>query len=152
MEFREGRDSIQQGGARQGGVAAFKCGIVRLKVGFAPGAMTVVIAVGRAARATAESTTNSQNVILVVRHVAAAASKTRKPGGSTPAPLQVRAKARLAQGSLGFAGKKKLLFYIYAVIVKQIFYKRSSNYYSRRLPLAWSIAGVAPCVSPAPRW
>jgi hypothetical protein len=29
-----------------------------------------------------------------------------------------------------FAGKKKLLFYIYAVIVKQIFYKRSSNYYS----------------------
>jgi hypothetical protein len=31
-----------------------------------------------------------------------------------------------------FAGKKKLLFYIYAVIVKQNFYKRSSNYYSRR--------------------
>jgi hypothetical protein len=29
-----------------------------------------------------------------------------------------------------FAGKKKLLFYIYAVIVKQKFYKRSSNYYS----------------------
>jgi hypothetical protein len=28
-----------------------------------------------------------------------------------------------------FAGKKKLLFYIYAVIVKQNFYKRSSNYY-----------------------
>jgi hypothetical protein len=28
-----------------------------------------------------------------------------------------------------FAGKKKLLFYIYAVIVKQKFYKRSSNYY-----------------------
>jgi hypothetical protein len=28
-----------------------------------------------------------------------------------------------------FAGKKKLLFYIYAVIVTQIFYKRSSNYY-----------------------
>jgi hypothetical protein len=35
-----------------------------------------------------------------------------------------------------FAGKKKLLFYIYAVIVKQNFYKRSSNYYLReaRLP------------------
>jgi hypothetical protein len=28
-----------------------------------------------------------------------------------------------------FAGKKKLLFYIYAVIVKQKIYKRSSNYY-----------------------
>ena len=35
-----------------------------------------------------------------------------------------------------FAGKKKLLFYIYAVLVKQKFYKRSSNYYLReaRLP------------------
>jgi hypothetical protein len=28
-----------------------------------------------------------------------------------------------------FTGKKKLLFYIYAVIVKQKIYKRSSNYY-----------------------
>jgi hypothetical protein len=28
-----------------------------------------------------------------------------------------------------FAGKKKLLFYIYAVIVKQIFYKRPANHY-----------------------
>ena len=28
-----------------------------------------------------------------------------------------------------FAGKKKLLFYIYAVIVKQKIYKRSSNHY-----------------------
>ena len=28
-----------------------------------------------------------------------------------------------------FAGEKKLLFYIYAVIVKQIFYKRSTNHY-----------------------
>ena len=27
------------------------------------------------------------------------------------------------------AGEKKLLFYIYAVIVKQIFYKRSTNHY-----------------------
>jgi hypothetical protein len=33
--------------------AEFKCGIVRWKVGFAPGEMTVVIAVGSAARATA---------------------------------------------------------------------------------------------------
>jgi hypothetical protein len=32
-----------------------------------------------------------------------------------------------------FAGKKKLLFYIYAVIVKQIFYKRSTNHYWRPL-------------------
>jgi hypothetical protein len=29
-----------------------------------------------------------------------------------------------------FAGKKKLLFIYYAVIVKQKFYKRSTNYYS----------------------
>jgi hypothetical protein len=28
-----------------------------------------------------------------------------------------------------FAGKKKLLFYIYAVIVKQKIYKRSTNHY-----------------------
>jgi hypothetical protein len=34
-----------------------------------------------------------------------------------------------------FAGKKKLLFYIYAVIVKQIFYKRSSNYYFYGVPI-----------------
>jgi hypothetical protein len=76
---------MQEGGARQGGVAAFKCGIVRWKVGFAPGAMTVVIAVGRAARATAESTTSSRSVILEVRHVAAAASKTRKVDACTTA-------------------------------------------------------------------
>ena len=38
--------------------------------------MTVVIAVGSAARATAESTTSSLNVVLVVRHVFAAVSKT----------------------------------------------------------------------------
>jgi hypothetical protein len=30
---------------------------------------------------------------------------------------------------LYFAGKKKLLFYIYAVIVKQKIYKRSTNHY-----------------------
>jgi hypothetical protein len=45
--------------------------------------MTVVIAVGRAARATVESTTNSHNVILADRHVAAAASKTRKVDAGT---------------------------------------------------------------------
>jgi phosphosulfolactate phosphohydrolase-like enzyme len=45
----------------------------------------VVIDVGRAARATAESTTSSQNVILAVRHVAAAASKTRKVDAGTTA-------------------------------------------------------------------
>jgi hypothetical protein len=76
---------MHQGGARQGGVPAFKCDIVTWKVGFASGAMTVVIAVGRAARATAESTTSSQNVILAVRHVAAAASKTRKVDAGTTA-------------------------------------------------------------------
>jgi hypothetical protein len=57
--------------------AAFKCGIVRWKVGFASGAR-VVIAVGRAARATAESTTSSRSVIVAVRHVAAGVSKAGK--------------------------------------------------------------------------
>ena len=46
---------------------------------------TVIIAVGRAARATAESTTSSQNVILAVRHVDAAASKTRRVDAGTSA-------------------------------------------------------------------
>jgi hypothetical protein len=76
---------MQQGGARQGGVAAFKYNIVRWKVGFAPGAMTVVIAVGRVGRATAESTTGSRRVILAVIHVAAVASKTRKVDAGTTA-------------------------------------------------------------------
>jgi hypothetical protein len=76
---------MHQGGARQGGIAVFKCGIVRWKVRFASGAMTVFIAVGRAARATTEITTSSQNVILAVRHVAAAASKTRKVDAGTTA-------------------------------------------------------------------
>ncbi len=53
--------------------------------------MTVVIAVGSAARATAESTTSSRSVILVVRHVTAAVSKTWK---IEPAPLRVTVKAR----------------------------------------------------------
>jgi hypothetical protein len=47
--------------------------------------MTVVIAVGSAARATAERTTNSRNVILAVRHVVSAASKTRKVDAGTTA-------------------------------------------------------------------
>jgi hypothetical protein len=38
-----------------------------------------------------------------------------------------------------FAGKKNLLFYIYAVIVKQKIYKRSTNYYSRG---CWVFPGV----------
>jgi hypothetical protein len=71
-------EKVEKQGARQGGVAAVKCGIVRCKVGFASGAMTVVIAVGRAARATAESTTSSRSVILAVRHVAAGVSKAGK--------------------------------------------------------------------------
>ena len=37
-----------------------------------------------------------------------------------------------------FAGKKKLLFYIYAVIVKQNLYKRSSKYYSYASLPYWS--------------
>jgi hypothetical protein len=47
--------------------------------------MMVVIEVSRSARATAESATSSQNVILAVRHVAAAASKTRKVDAGTTA-------------------------------------------------------------------
>ena len=46
--------------------AVFKCGIIRWKVGFAPGAMTVVITVGSAAQPTAESTTSSRSVIFVM--------------------------------------------------------------------------------------
>jgi len=38
------------------------------------------------------------------------------------------------------AGKKKLLFYIYAVIVKQNFYKRSTNHYSLSLFLYLSLS------------
>jgi hypothetical protein len=41
--------------------------------------------VGSAAHATAERTTSSQSVILAVRHVAAAASKTRKVDAGTTA-------------------------------------------------------------------
>ena len=59
-------------------MAVFKYGIIRWKVGFAPGVMTVVIAVGSAACATAESIASSRGVVLVVRHVAAAVSKTWK--------------------------------------------------------------------------
>ena len=40
--------------------------------------MTVVIAVGSAARATAESTTSSLSIILAITHVDAAVSRTRK--------------------------------------------------------------------------
>jgi hypothetical protein len=65
--------------------AVFKCSIVRWKVGFATGAMTVVITVGSSGRATAENTTSSRRGILAVGHVAAAASKTRKVDTSTTA-------------------------------------------------------------------
>jgi hypothetical protein len=65
--------------------ATFKYGIVRWKVTFAPGAMTVVMTVGSAGCATAETTTSSRSVILAVRHVAAAASKTRKVDAGTTA-------------------------------------------------------------------
>jgi hypothetical protein len=71
-------EKVAKKGDPQGVVTAFKCGIVRWKVRFASGAMTVVISVGRAARATAESTTSSRSVILTVRHVSARVSKARK--------------------------------------------------------------------------
>jgi hypothetical protein len=47
--------------------------------------MTVVITVGRAARATAENTTDSRSVILAVIHVDAAASKTSQVDAGTTA-------------------------------------------------------------------
>jgi hypothetical protein len=81
--------------------AVFKCGIVRWKVGFAPGAMTVVIAVGSAARATAQSTTSSRSVILTVRHVAATVSKTRKVNAGTTAGEGAQKRACRRNHSVG---------------------------------------------------
>jgi len=58
--------------------AAFKCGIIKWKIGFAPGAMAAgVIAFNSTTRTSAESTTNSL-IVFLVRHVAADASKTRE--------------------------------------------------------------------------
>jgi hypothetical protein len=59
--------------------ASFKCVIVRWEVRFAPRTMMIVImAISSAARTAAESTAGSQSVFLAVRHVAAAASKSRE--------------------------------------------------------------------------
>jgi hypothetical protein len=58
--------------------AVFKCGIVRWKVGFAPGSMMVVITVCSVTQATDESTTSSLIVILVIRHVVTGVSKAGK--------------------------------------------------------------------------
>jgi hypothetical protein len=80
VEVRDGRDRVvliqcHAGDlTRQRSNAASSDG--QWKIGFSPGAMTVVIAVSSAARATAESTTSSRSVILVVRHVAAGVSKS----------------------------------------------------------------------------
>jgi hypothetical protein len=66
--------------------AAFKCGIVRWEVRFAPRTMTIVImAINSAARTAAESTAGSRSVFLAVRHVAAAASETREVDAGTTA-------------------------------------------------------------------
>jgi hypothetical protein len=65
--------------------AAFKGGIIGRKIGFTPGAMTVILAVSKSACASAASTTSSRSVILAVRHVAAAASETRKVDAGTTA-------------------------------------------------------------------
>jgi hypothetical protein len=46
-----------------------------------------------------------------------------------------------------FAGKKKLLFYIYAVIVKQFFCKRSTNHYFGQPSLSWIILLTVSMVS-----
>ena len=53
--------------------------IVRWEVGFAPRTMTIfIMAISSAACTAAESTAGSRSVFLAVRHVAAAASETRK--------------------------------------------------------------------------
>jgi hypothetical protein len=58
--------------------AAFKCCIIKWKIGFAPGAMAAgIIAFNSTARTATESTTSSL-IVFLVRHVAAAASKTRE--------------------------------------------------------------------------
>ncbi len=44
-------------------------------------------------------------------------------------------KAKICFFVIYIAGKKELLFYIYAVIVKQIFYKRSTNHYCHPSPV-----------------
>jgi hypothetical protein len=66
--------------------AAFKNGIVRWEVGFAPRTMTIVImAISSATRTATENTAGSRSVFLTVRHVAAAASKTREVNACTTA-------------------------------------------------------------------
>jgi hypothetical protein len=77
--------------------ASFKCCIIRWKVRLAPGEMTVVITVDSVVCLTAESITSSQSVILVVRHVVAALSKTWKIDAGPPAlagDLSVKAVTR----------------------------------------------------------
>jgi hypothetical protein len=65
--------------------AVFKNCIIWQKIGFTPGSMAVILAVSNAMRETAASTTSSRSVILVVRHVAAAVSETRKVDAGTTA-------------------------------------------------------------------
>ena len=66
--------------------AAFKCGIVRWEVGFAPRTMTIfIMAISSAACTAAKSTAGSRSVVLAVRHVAAASSETRKVDAGTTA-------------------------------------------------------------------
>jgi hypothetical protein len=65
--------------------AAFKGGIIWWKIGFTPGAMSVLLAVSTAACAGAKSRAGSRAVVLTVRHVAAAASETRKVDAGTAA-------------------------------------------------------------------
>ena len=64
--------------------AACKGGIIGRKIGFTPGALSVVLAVSTAACTGANSGAGSRAVVLAVRHVAAAPS-TRKVDAGTAA-------------------------------------------------------------------
>ena len=58
--------------------ATFKCGISRWKIRFSPGEMTIIIVVCSASHTTSGSTASGLSVIIVIRHVTAAAAKTRE--------------------------------------------------------------------------
>ena len=84
--------------------AAFKGGIIGWKIGFTPGAMSVLLAVSTAActgakagRAAGPSSSRSDM----------SPRPRPKPGRSTPAPLRVRVKARLASLGLGWRARAR---------------------------------------------
>ena len=66
--------------------AAFKGGIIGRKIGWEPRTMTIcILAISKTACTATKSTAGSRTVVLAVRHVAAAASETRKVDACTTA-------------------------------------------------------------------